>query len=542
MNPSSLLVDSIIGGRSDPAPATPKSQQQESKTSTSCEACKGKLVVPLDYIDMFSLVTEEPVNHAIETILLIIERKNRDQMRYPREEFEELLDARLLAKHYRFRCRVSADKKRFEEIEGIRARDHIRYIQLDKSQLRADEEDDERLLRECLSSWQNKPLPLDRPLWEVVIVENYSKGYAMFWRIHHCIGDGFSLEAAFCSLCDQKPTELFPELVKYHQTKCANKKKGDEDESKSPIGDFLASLVPKLWFAVWLVFGAIIVFWRWFVGTFYHEAKTCFRTGKLGVDKRLAWIRFDHAIPVSEVKAVGKPFGATVNDVMLTCLAGGMNRYMNRKMCLERQQSSGSGRDRVWNKTKMSGSFIAANKNRERIDIRVGIPINLRTPSPEMLLDPQLGNKFGFVLTTLPIAGIQDPVKRMKSIMETMSKRKHTPEPLVSYNCIKLTRVLPTSLLKFAAKFLSDGVTIIATNIRGAPIPLTLHGYKVIQIIGFAPPPNTCELAASIMSYNGKLALSLNTNANSIEDPEVLVEDFVQEYQYLKRVVASKTE
>eukprot|EP01027_Heterolobosea_sp_BB2_P018311 GEZU01025816.1.p1 GENE.GEZU01025816.1~~GEZU01025816.1.p1 ORF type:complete len:116 (+),score=37.67 GEZU01025816.1:468-815(+) len=114
--------------------------------------------------------------------------------------------------------------------------------------------------------------------------------------------------------------------------------------------------------------------------------------------------------------------------------------------------------------------------------------------------------------------------------------------PLVSYNCIKLTRVLPTSLLKFAAKFLSDGVTIIATNIRGAPIPLTLHGYKVIQIIGFAPPPNTCELAASIMSYNGKLALSLNTNANSIEDPEVLVEDFVQEYQYLKRVVASKTE
>ena len=47
--------------------------------------------------------------------------------------------------------------------------------------------------------------------------------------------------------------------------------------------------------------------------------------GELGVAQRVAW---SAPIPLEEVKAIGHGTGTTVNDVLLTAVAGALRRYL----------------------------------------------------------------------------------------------------------------------------------------------------------------------------------------------------------------------
>jgi diacylglycerol O-acyltransferase len=47
--------------------------------------------------------------------------------------------------------------------------------------------------------------------------------------------------------------------------------------------------------------------------------------GKAGTAKRVAWCQ---PIPLDEVKAVGKALNCSVNDVLLSCVAGAIGEYL----------------------------------------------------------------------------------------------------------------------------------------------------------------------------------------------------------------------
>jgi hypothetical protein len=78
---------------------------------------------------------------------------------------------------------VSSDMSTFEEMgDSWNIEDHVHILRIEKE---SDEPDDEYALMRCLSDLQNLEIPRDKPLWDVHIVENYSRGNAMMWRIHH---------------------------------------------------------------------------------------------------------------------------------------------------------------------------------------------------------------------------------------------------------------------------------------------------------------------------------------------------------------------
>jgi len=61
-------------------------------------------------------------------------------------------------------------------------------------------------------------LHMDRtkPLWSCHLIENYKKGCALFFRLHHCIADGISLVYVLLSTADKEPggTPLFGDKPK----------------------------------------------------------------------------------------------------------------------------------------------------------------------------------------------------------------------------------------------------------------------------------------------------------------------------------------
>jgi diacylglycerol O-acyltransferase len=94
--------------------------------------------------------------------------------------------------------------------------------------------------------------------------------------------------------------------------------------------------------------------------------------GKAGTAKCVAWCQ---PIPLDEVKAVGKALNCSVNDVLLSCVAGAIGAYLRDK-----------------------GDPV------EGKDIRAMIPVNLRPIKDAW----KLGNHFGLAPLVLPI-GIDNP-------------------------------------------------------------------------------------------------------------------------------------
>ena len=101
--------------------------------------------------------------------------------------------------------------------------------------------------------------------------------------------------------------------------------------------------------------------------------------GQLSGRKVVAWCE---PLPLDEVKAVGKALNCSVNDVLLSCVAGSIGHYLRER-----------GEDPTGK------------------EIRAMVPVNLR-PLEEAW---QLGNRFGLAPVVLPI-GIDEPGRALYAV------------------------------------------------------------------------------------------------------------------------------
>jgi diacylglycerol O-acyltransferase len=127
--------------------------------------------------------------------------------------------------------------------------------------------------------------------------------------------------------------------------------------------------------------------------------------GKPGYAKRVAWCP---PIPLDDVKAVGKALNASVNDVLLSCVAGAIGEYL-----------------------KGHGDEVRGQ------EIRAMIPVNLR-PLEEAW---KLGNRFGLVPLVLPI-GIDNPVERIYEVRRRMNALKGSTQPLMAFGLLAVAGLL----------------------------------------------------------------------------------------------------
>jgi hypothetical protein len=136
-------------------------------------------------VGKFTLLSEVPTNLSIVSSVLFLEKPG-----LTKDQLVTLLREKVVNKYYRFRSKV-VNYSIFEEVD-VDVEQMIRYERLDKKDDDApmDEEEEEDLLRSKLSSFVNIPLDSHYPLWQAIVVENYSKGYVLFIRAHHCLGDG----------------------------------------------------------------------------------------------------------------------------------------------------------------------------------------------------------------------------------------------------------------------------------------------------------------------------------------------------------------
>jgi len=97
--------------------------------------------------------------------------------------------------------------------------------------------------------------------------------------------------------------------------------------------------------------------------------------------------------------------------------------------------------------------------------------------------------------------------------------------------------MLPAWVEDLAAKLLDSKGTIVATNVAGPRVQLSMAEVPVASIRAWVPQSGRIGVGFSFVSYNGKMGVGLNTDISVIPDPEVLLDLFIAEYHAMLALV-----
>ncbi len=366
-----------------------------------------------------------------------------------------------------------------------------------------------RELQALVSRLAGTPLNPTWPLWQFHLVDNYRGGSALIARIHHCYADGIALVQVLLSMTDVAPHG--PPAMAPPSTRRERATKDD------PVADLIAPFSGALKQA--LKIGSTLI--EKGVGIWQHPAKavalaeqggaitgeiaklalmgqdspTRFK-GAPGVAKSVAWAE---PIPLDEVKTVGKALGASVNDVLLSCVAGALREYL-----------------------------VGKGDATDGLTLRALVPVNLRPLEKAY----KLGNQFGVVFLDLPI-GIENPVERLYAVRANMRQLKGSYQPILTLALLAAAGAGPKLLQDQLVAVLSRNASAVMTNVPGPQQPLYLAGAKIEQFMFWVPQSGDVGMGVSILSYNGAVQFGLITDRGLCPDPGRVIAGFGPEFERL---------
>jgi diacylglycerol O-acyltransferase len=419
------------------------------------------------------------------------------------ERFKATMEHRVVRQFDRFRRRVvrpAVGKFYWEDDADFDLNYHVQRASLPPPGDRA-------VLQELASLLASTPLDLAKPLWQLHLIENYGRGSALICRLHHCIGDGLALVHVLLSLTDDEPDAAWP-----HAEPQAPRRRGQSPlqalgrpihaayKTNRRVADALMQEwravraeptrilnVPRLGLRAAAAARRLVFLWP--------DPKTVFK-GPLGVPKRTAWSR---PIPLPDVKSVGQRLEGTVNDVLLTAMAGALRRYLQVR-----------------------------DKQVDGLDFRAVVPVDLRKPGTA----DRLGNKFGLVFLSLPI-GIADPGERLHELKRRMDALKSSLEATVSFSILGFVGMAPQTIQDVVINVFGAKGTAVMTNVIGPQTPLYLAGAPLESLMFWVPQSGHLGMGVSILSYAGQVWMGVITDEGLVPDPDAIIAGFHTEFDEL---------
>lgn len=386
---------------------------------------------------------------------------------------------------------------------------------------RSARQSDQQALQDRLAELAMRPLDARRPLWQFHLVENYDGGSALMVRIHHCIADGIALISVTQSMVDggSKPPQRRARTAQHGGLEAAEEWLADTlikpltdvtvkalgaagDGAVNALGMMLGPQkgmekglagsveLAKMAFQV-LRDGAALALMP-------DDSQTRLK-GMPGRTKRVAWCE---PIPLTEIRAVGKALNCSINDVLLSCVAGAIAEYL-----------------------KAHGDDVSGQ------EIRAMVPVNLR-PLEEAY---KLGNRFGLAPVVLPI-GIENPVERVYEVRRRMTQLKGSLQPLMAFGLLSVAGLLIKPAQDAMLGLFSKKTTAVMTNVPGPREKLKFCGATLEQSLFWVPQSGTVGLGVSILSYGGGVQFGVISDSALCPDPQKIIDEFEPEFAKLAMV------
>lgn len=405
------------------------------------------------------------------------------------DAYRQVLAERLIARYPRFTQRV-VEVPAFAWWEDAAAFDleaHLHHRVLPAPGGRADLED-------FVSGLLHRQLPLERPLWEMYLIDGYrGRGSAILARIHHCIADGIALSRVMLSLTDDPTAAADADIAA--PAPHAGAVAAGLGRLTHLGGDLAGDLrhpsrIPRQ--VAEGVYAARA--FATLVGL-PPDADTSLR-GHAEIGKRVLW---SDPMPLADIHTFARHAHATVTEVVLAALSGALRSYLAR--------ADGAAPD-----------------------VRAMLPVNLR-PLDEPL-PAELGNRFGLAYVSLPVS-VDDRAERLAETRRRTAELRNSAQGTVSFQVLDLVGRTPYAMEQSVVDIFGNKATAVVTSVPGPHRPVFLAGRRVRGMIAWPPEAGNLGLGVSIISYDGDLTIGILADERLVSAPAELLAGITAELDEL---------
>jgi WS/DGAT/MGAT family acyltransferase len=362
-------------------------------------------------------------------------------------------------------------------------------------------------LQRLLGRLAATPLDPSRPRWEFLLVHVTPRRSAVVVRIHHCYADGIALVRVILGLRDHDTTSGRNEVVSERPAAVVD----DEGwlgpasldrawrEAATLAGQGLHLALHPAEAVAAAMTGVGLAAELAHLALMPDEPDSALR-GALAGEKGIAWAR---PWPLATVRATAKALGCTINDLLVTAVAGTLARWMAA-------HGDGVARD---------------------LQLRAAVPVNLRAEGSET----SLGNRFGLVFLELPV-GASPSRRRLALVHERMQALKASHQPLMTLGLLAALGHGPRRLQDGAIDLLSRKASLVLSNVPGPREPLPLLGAPVDKMMFWVPQSGEVGLGVSVLTYDGQVQFGVMADRALVSDPVALAAGFPLELRALARL------
>src|SRR5215212_455318 len=357
----------------------------------------------------------------------------------------------------------------------------------------------------------SQQLDRSKPLWECWFVEGLEDGrFALIFKTHHALVDGvsgvdlatvlFDLSATQQPLAAPDPWQPQPEptnaellaagaagfaktaLTVTERTVAAS-------TNPAAAADALRDVAEGIGEMVWAIL---------------NPAPETPLNVEIGPHRRYAVVRNR----LEDFRYVKGVLGGTVNDVVLTVVAGALARWLRTR-----------------------------GVRTEGIELRALVPVSIRPRDQRRAL----GNQIVLMRGPLPVY-IRDPVARLRFVKEQMDGLKESKQALGARVIAHVQQMAPPTILAQASRlqFSTRLFNLIVTNVPGPQFPIYMLGREMLHFFPIAFLPKGHGLAIAIMSYNGAIDFGLLGDYDALPDIDTIAEGIEDGLAQLKSAARAK--
>jgi diacylglycerol O-acyltransferase len=352
----------------------------------------------------------------------------------------------------------------------------------------------EEQLRALAARIHSQRLDRTKPLWELWLVQGLDDGsFALISKTHHALVDGVAGVDLATVLFDVEPApppvphEGEPWVPQPEPGGVALAARGVRAVIEWPFSlagravRAAARPTTSLHVAREAVEGVAEVAWAGL-----NPAPDTPLNVPIGPHRRLVLIRNE----LSDFKIVKNAFGGTVNDVVLTVVAGGLRRWLRSR-----------------------------GVRTEGLELRALVPVSIRGTDER----GHMGNRLAVMRGPLPVY-VEDPVARLQLVRRAMDGLKESKQAVGAEVLTSVQNLAPPTVLAQASRinFSTRLFNLLVTNVPGPQFPLYVLGRELRDLFPVAFLPRDHALAVAIMSYNGGMDFGLLGDYDAMPDLDEL--------------------
>jgi WS/DGAT/MGAT family acyltransferase len=357
------------------------------------------------------------------------------------------------------------------------------------------------------------PLSRSRPLWQMRLLPLADGRFAVAFKIHHCLLDGVGAAHLVTVLFDMSPTappaptgdrwrpaptptprQLLREAIRDQRdrTLALARRLGSWRLTR----DSLEQLVDRA--------GEVAANLTEQARAMLVPRRRTALTGGVGPYRRFEPIQLPlDQLPLDRIRAIKSAAGTTVNDVVLTLVAGGVGELLRERGVDTRGAT-----------------------------VKAAVPVSRRAAGAA----GALGNQVSMMTVDLPVDGA--PADNLLArIARDMRVRKQSGQAEGADFWMSLADYAPASLIHVISRIAAGQhlIDLVVTNVPGPQFPLYLLGGKMTEVYPFVPLFGGTSLAAAVVSYDGRLYIGLTGDHDAVSDLRTVASGLTETFETLHR-------